>query len=123
MAPAQQTPNVAGPALMTQAAARPVRAPTGSDLLNANEMRLLEWLAAGRTNAQIGTCSGRSEKTIRNQLTRVYAKLGVVNRAAAVAVYLRSQLGTQPWVDPPRSLPPQLQDRDIRPIGESHHVA
>ena len=94
MAPAQQTPNVAGPALMTQAAARPVRAPTGSDLLNANEMRLLEWLAAVRTNAQIGTCSGRNEKTIRNQLTRVYAKLGVVNRAAAVAVYLRSQLGT-----------------------------
>ena len=61
----------AEPALMPQAAATPIRAPTGSDLLNTNEMRLLKWLTAVLTNAQIGTCSGRSEKTIRNQLTRV----------------------------------------------------
>lgn len=60
--------------------------------LNDREQRLLNWLAAGRTNAQIGLCSGRSEKTIRNQLTQVYAKLGVVNRAEAVAVHVRFTL-------------------------------
>lgn len=60
-------------------------------ILSGQERQLLDWLAAGRTNAQIGCCAGRSEKTIRNQLTRVYAKLGVVNRSEAVAVYLRMQ--------------------------------
>jgi DNA-binding CsgD family transcriptional regulator len=63
--------------------------------LNDHEHRLLEWLAAGRTNAQIGQCAGRSEKTIRNQLTTVYAKLGVANRAEAVAVHLRSVYGRE----------------------------
>ena len=46
--------------------------------LTRNERRLLEWLAAGRTNAQIARCANRSEKTVSNQLTRVYAKLGKV---------------------------------------------
>ena len=61
---------------MPQAAATPIRAPTGSDLLNTNEMRLLEWLTAVLRNAQIGTCSGRSEKTVRNQRTALCSKLG-----------------------------------------------
>jgi DNA-binding CsgD family transcriptional regulator len=64
--------------------------------LNPREQRLLDWLAAGRTNAQIGQCVGRSEKTIRNHLTCIYAKLGVVNRAEAVAVHLRAELSQQP---------------------------
>lgn len=55
-------------------------------MLDEHERQLLDWLAAGRTNAQIGCCTGRSEKTVRNQLTRIHAKLGVVNRAQAVAV-------------------------------------
>lgn len=59
------------------------------------EHRILQWLAAGRTNAQIALCVGRSEKTIRNQLTRLYAKLDVVNRTEAVAVYLRAGPVTQ----------------------------
>ena len=57
--------------------------------LTTDEIALLEWLATGRTNAQIGQCVARSEKTVRNQLTRVYAKLGVANRVQAVALYLR----------------------------------
>ncbi|MEO8298188.1 MAG: helix-turn-helix transcriptional regulator [Burkholderiales bacterium] len=57
--------------------------------LTPTDHRLLQWLAAGRTNAQIGQCLHRSEKTVRNQLTRLYAKLHVASRAEAVAVYLR----------------------------------
>ena len=67
--------------------------------LSARDKRLLDWLAAGRTNAQIGQCTGRSEKTIRNQLTRVYAKLGVVNRSEAVAVHLRMQFRAGHQID------------------------
>lgn len=58
-------------------------------LLTSRELRLLEWLASGRTNVQIGRCAGRSEKTVRNQLTGLYAKLGAANRAEAVALWLR----------------------------------
>ena len=62
---------------------------TAGHRLTANETRLLEWLAAGRTNAQIAKCANRSGKTVSNQLTRLYAKLSVVNRTEAVATYLR----------------------------------
>jgi DNA-binding CsgD family transcriptional regulator len=64
---------------------------TGMVALTAAEHAVLHWLAAGRSNAQIGLCLGRSEKTVRNQLTRVYAKLGVVNRAEAVAAHMRME--------------------------------
>lgn len=52
------------------------------------EQSLMEGLCAGMSNAQLAAVIGRSEKTVRNQLTKVYAKLGVNNRAHAVAVYL-----------------------------------
>lgn len=58
-------------------------------LLSRNEMALMHWLARGYTNAQIGISTHRSEKTVRNQLTRLYAKLGASNRAEAVAIYMR----------------------------------
>ena len=60
-----------------------------SEPLMPHEVTLLEWLATGRSNAQIGHCMARSEKTVRNQLTRVYEKLGAANRTEAVALYLR----------------------------------
>jgi two-component system, NarL family, response regulator DevR len=63
--------------------------------LTAIERAVLQRLAAGHTNAQIGQHLGRSEKTVRNRLTRVYAKLGVVNRAQAVAVHMRMEFGAR----------------------------
>ena len=64
---------------------------TDAASLTAAEHAVLHWLATGRSNAQIGQCVGRSAKTVRNQLTRVYAKLGVANRAEAVAVHMRME--------------------------------
>ncbi len=61
--------------------------------LTPAERTVLHRLAAGHTNAQIGEYLGRSEKTVRNQLTRVYAKLGVGNRTAAVAMHMRMESG------------------------------
>ncbi len=57
-------------------------------VLTEREHRLLGLLAEGFTNAQIGQRVHRSEKTVRNQLTRIYQKLGAANRAEAVALYL-----------------------------------
>lgn len=60
-------------------------------VLLESDQRLLGLLAEGLTNARIGVQLHRSEKTVRNQLTGVYRKLGASNRAEAVAVYLRAQ--------------------------------
>lgn len=57
--------------------------------LSRNELALMHRLARGYTNAQIGLSMHRSEKTVRNQLTHLYAKLGAGNRAEAVAIYMR----------------------------------
>lgn len=59
--------------------------------LTTAERFVLNRLASGHTNAQIGHHLGRSEKTVRNQLTRIYAKLGVANRMEAVARHLRKE--------------------------------
>lgn len=75
-------------------APRPVvvpRAPATLAALTIAEHTVLHLLACGRSNAQIGQCLGRSEKTIRNRLTRIYTKLGVANRAEAVAVHMRME--------------------------------
>ena len=55
------------------------------------EQALMQGLAAGRTNQQIAQALHRSEKTIRNQLTRLYEKLNARNRAEAVAIHLRQE--------------------------------
>ncbi|MGK6306997.1 response regulator transcription factor [Variovorax sp. DT-64] len=57
--------------------------------LSAHEITLLRAMAAGSTNAQLAALVGRSEKTIRNQLSRLYLRLGARNRTEAVAIYLR----------------------------------
>lgn len=70
------------------------KAQRGTDVLTAIERAVLHRLASGHTNAQIGRHFGRSEKTVRNQLTRIYAKLGVTNRAAAAAVIIRMEFAS-----------------------------
>ncbi|MBC7701948.1 helix-turn-helix transcriptional regulator [Aquabacterium sp.] len=67
--------------------AKSVGAP-GHDL-TAIERELLTWLAAGRSNQQMAELRQRSLSTVRNQLEKLYAKLGVSTRAEAVALALR----------------------------------
>jgi DNA-binding NarL/FixJ family response regulator len=69
---------------------------TAPAALTTAERFVLNRLASGHTNAQIGHHLGRSEKTVRNQLTRIYAKLGVANRVEAVARHLRKEYGRAP---------------------------
>lgn len=68
--------------------------------LTAREVELLQWLAHGLTNHQIGTRMFVSEGSVKQYLTRVGAKLGVTSRTG---ILVRSiQTGA---VDP-RRLPP-----------------
>ena len=65
--------------------------------LTTIERAAMQRVAAGHTNAQIGQHLGRSEKAVRNQPARVYAKLGVVNRAEVVAAHMRMEFARRDW--------------------------
>lgn len=53
-------------------------------LLTAREREVLEWVAAGKTNRDIAAILGARRRTIEKHLERVYEKLGVETRTAAV---------------------------------------
>lgn len=48
------------------------------------ELDLLRLLVQGKSNKQIASERGRREQTVKNHLTKLYLKLGVVNRTGAV---------------------------------------
>ena len=52
--------------------------------LTERQRELLELLAQGRDNAQIAASMALSEKTVRNQISALYAKLEVETRAQAI---------------------------------------
>ena len=54
--------------------------------LTSAEREVLSYLHLGYSNAQIAHARGNTERTVRNQLSSAYAKLGVGSRAEAVAV-------------------------------------
>jgi pimeloyl-ACP methyl ester carboxylesterase/DNA-binding CsgD family transcriptional regulator len=54
--------------------------------LSAREREVLELIAAGRDNAQTAAQLGLSEKTVRNNITRIFVKLGVESRAQAIVL-------------------------------------
>jgi two-component system, NarL family, nitrate/nitrite response regulator NarL len=60
--------------------------PAPFDQLPDSSLRILDHLCKGGTNAQIGRAIGLSEKTVRNQLTAIYARLGVTSRLDAVSL-------------------------------------
>lgn len=72
-----------------------VRAPASTqDPLSARECEVLALVAKGTSNREIARVLFISEATVKTHLTHLYAKLGVNDRAAAVAVaYDRGILG------------------------------
>jgi pimeloyl-ACP methyl ester carboxylesterase/DNA-binding CsgD family transcriptional regulator len=65
-----------------------VPAPSAGTLgaLTRREGELLELIAQGLDNAQVAARLGLREKTVRNHITRIFAKLGVDNRARAIVL-------------------------------------
>lgn len=72
---------------------QPLEPPPHVEPLTPREIEVLQGLARGLDNRAIADAQSVSEKTIKNQLTRVYEKLGVKNRTQAVL--LAQQLG---WI-------------------------
>jgi len=53
--------------------------------LTARECEVLDWLGAGKTDRDIADILAISHRTVHKHLQRIYEKLGVENRTAAVA--------------------------------------
>jgi DNA-binding NarL/FixJ family response regulator len=87
---AAQGQAVLAPSVATRLMSR-VRAP-GREPLSGRELEVLELVAAGNTNRDAAARLFISEATVKSHLLNIYAKLGVGDRAAAVAVAFRRGL-------------------------------
>ncbi|GAA4526720.1 response regulator [Nonomuraea ferruginea] len=65
---------------------------TPADPLSARELEVLDLIAQGTTNREVAARLFISEATVKSHLLHIYAKLGVNDRAAAVAVAFRRGL-------------------------------
>ncbi len=61
-----------------------------SDLINSRDKNILYLLSKGFTNKEIGKRLYLSEKTIKNNLTRIYKVLGVNGKYQAISLYLKN---------------------------------
>ncbi|MQA94475.1 MAG: response regulator [Streptosporangiales bacterium] len=75
---------VLSPAVASRLVSR-VRCPDGEQPLSARELEVLRLVAKGRANRAIAADLFISEATVKTHLTHIYGKLGVSDRAAAVA--------------------------------------
>jgi len=55
--------------------------------LSAREVEILQWVALGKTNHEIGKILNISEFTVKNHMQRVFKKMDVSNRAQAVGLF------------------------------------
>jgi DNA-binding CsgD family transcriptional regulator len=59
--------------------------------LSAREREVMSMIAGGHTNGEIATHLFLAEKTVKNHVRRIYSKLGVRNRPAAIAHWLENR--------------------------------
>jgi pimeloyl-ACP methyl ester carboxylesterase/DNA-binding CsgD family transcriptional regulator len=67
--------------------------------LTPREAQILDLMAAGLDNAQIGARLEVSEKTVRNNVTRIFEKMGVENRPQAIVQAREAGLGRIPLAE------------------------
>lgn len=63
--------------------------PTRAHGLTKREAEVLQWLAAGKSNKDIGTILAISPRTVEKHLERIFQYLGVETRTAAAAEFYR----------------------------------
>lgn len=79
----------------------------GAEALTGRERQILELIADGKTNREIGAVLFLAEGTVRNQVSQILAKVGAGSRAEAAARFARS--------DPVRLREDGPEDRDDGP--------
>ena len=73
----------------------PIRAENGNPMLSdltGRENQILNLIADGLTNRQIACGLAISESTVENHIHHIYEKLGISNRAQAVAYAIQLKL-------------------------------
>jgi DNA-binding CsgD family transcriptional regulator len=63
------------------------RAADANHGLSAREAEVMSMIAGGQTNGEIAAQLFLAEKTVKNHVRRIYAKLGVGSRPAAIALW------------------------------------
>ena len=53
--------------------------------LSEREIQIMDWVAMGKTNSEIGSILNISGFTVKNHMQRIFQKLNVFNRAQAVS--------------------------------------
>jgi two-component system, NarL family, nitrate/nitrite response regulator NarL len=86
-----------GVAVLAELQRVPAQLPPPFDRLTHREQELLAHLVGGSNNARIARSLGVAEKTVRNQLSAVFAKIGASDRVQAVL--LAQEAGLAPSVD------------------------
>jgi transcriptional regulator EpsA len=66
-----------------------LRSPALLASLSEREREIMQWVALGKTNPEIGCILHISEFTVKNHMKSIFAKLDVTNRAQAVAKLTR----------------------------------
>ncbi|MFH0242569.1 response regulator [Streptomyces sp. HK10] len=61
--------------------------------LSGREAEVMELIASGMTNPQIAAACFISEKTVKNHINRIFAKLHAISRSQAIAVWLGTARG------------------------------
>jgi len=61
--------------------------------LTQREGEVLHWVAGGKSNDDVARIIGVTSATVKKHLEHIYDKLGVANRTAASAMYIRFQRG------------------------------
>jgi DNA-binding NarL/FixJ family response regulator len=78
-----------GAAVMAGRRPGPARLPAPLDRLTKRELEILTLLAASESTSRIARRLGVSEKTVRNQLSGIFTKLGVADRVQAALLAQR----------------------------------
>ncbi|MEY2467314.1 MAG: hypothetical protein QOF21_12 [Actinomycetota bacterium] len=73
---------------------QPLRGSAAFPMLSERELLLLDRLATGADNTAIARSLGLAPKTVRNQVSLLLTKIGVTDRAAAVAAARDAGLGS-----------------------------
>jgi DNA-binding NarL/FixJ family response regulator len=89
---------VFGPAIARRmvdffAAAARASAPVAFPDLTGREREILDLIARGRANGQIADQLGLSTKTVRNNVSNIFTKIQVVDRAQAIVKAREAGIG------------------------------
>jgi DNA-binding NarL/FixJ family response regulator len=87
--------SVLAPTVATRVMSR-MRAPA-EEKLSAREIEVLELVAKGASNKEIGKLLSISVATVKTHLIHIYGKLGVDDRTAAVTTALEKRIITLDW--------------------------